>query len=165
MTIEERLTALVIGAIVSFLLSFFLWLRKEAIKDKRKRENILRIVRADIRSTMGYFAKISDFESLFFRLKDGDSIPLLLFNPTRYDAFFIDFKDDVYLIPKDLTESILGYYDSISACTLLCSVFEGDEFKAFSFDRKKAGYIKWIDYLKDARCKGRDLLNQLDHKI
>ena len=92
-------------------------------------------------------------------------IPLLLFNPTRYGSFFIDFKNDVYLVPHSLTELILEYYDSISACSLMCTVFEGDEFKAFAFDRKKKGYIKWLDYLKEARNRGRNLLHKLECEI
>ena len=165
LTFEDRLIITLIGTTVSGIIAFIIWFKKESIKDKRKRDNILRIIRADIRSTMGYFEKIPTFERIFFRLKEGDDIPLLLFNPTRYSDFFIDFKDDVYLVPSHLTELILDYYDSVSACTLVCKTFEGDEFKAFSFKRKKNAYIKWVDYLKEAKNKGRDLLNKLEFEI
>ena len=114
---------------------------------------------------MQYFEKISAFERIFYRLKIDDDIPLLLFNPSRYSDFFIDFKDDVYLVPNHLTELILEYYDSISACTLMCDTFEGEEFKSFNFERKKKAYLKWLDYLKEARSKGRMLLNKLTFEI
>lgn len=160
MNFDDRLTLTIVGAILGFILAYSLWWLKELRVLSRRKTNLIRIIYADIKATLKTLEVINDYDIYFNKLKESDPDPLLIFNASRMSNFFLDFKEDIYLIPPVFTEELLNYYDAVNACTLLCSTFKEDDFKAISFERRKAAYLRWVYRLKDANTKG-DALSKL----
>lgn len=161
MNFEERLDLTILGAVLGFILAYALWWVKELRIAKKQKKNITRVIHADIKATLKTLDGANSYEIKFNKLKPDEVDPLILFNPSRMNNFFLDFKEDIYLIPPALTEDLLEYYDVISACMIMCDAFKTEDFRKLPFERKRAGYLRWVTRLKEASDKGGSLEKRL----
>lgn len=157
MSLEERVLAGCAGAALAFLLSFLGQRWTDHRKEKIKKKNILRIIHADIKATIAQLDSIQAISSSIADAREDKPHPLFIFNPSRMGNFFLDFKEEIYLIPPNLAEPILIYYDLIEDCVLYCNTFKSPEFVALEFERRIKGYRRWVTKLTKAREKGISL--------
>lgn len=165
MNFEDKLTVTLLGAVLGFIFTYLLWLLREISTEQKRKLNILRVIKADIKATLQTFSVIESYDLYFNKLTEQDPTPLLLFNPSRMSNFFLDFKEDIYLIPTSFTEELLNYYDDINACNLMCNIFKEEEFKALPFARRKSGYLKWLSRLRETDQKGKKLIKLLELRL
>ena len=154
----------VIGAVIAALLAFLAPTIRDFWITNRTKKNLVKILIVDVNARIKKIDKfLVPFQHAINKAKLEDTyMPWVSYNECLEDH--IDWKDEKWLMPKDLVSEIVGFYSNTRSLIKFIETINSDRYKEISKDRQIAMLEGLLGDLKESYMEGFTLLQLLQAK-
>lgn len=128
----------VLGAVVAALLAFLAPTIRDFWITNRTKKNLVKILTVDVSARINKIDKfLIPFQAAINKAKtDKDYMPWVGYNEGLEDH--IDWKDEKWLMPKDLVAEIVGFYSNTKSLIKFIDLINSDKYNTISRERQIA---------------------------
>ncbi|WP_427022318.1 hypothetical protein [Pantoea sp. FN0302] len=154
----------IIGAVIAAILAFLAPTIRDFLITKRTKKNLIKILIVDVSARV---QKVDNF-LIPFQLainkakSENEYMPWVSYNEGLEDH--IDWKDEKWLMPKDLVAEIVGFYSNTKSLIKFIESINSDRYKEISRERQIAMLEGLLEDLKQSYQEGFKLLKLLQSK-